>query len=181
MTEPPTTSGGETISELADRVRAQIAALPTPTERRRDESVPRPELKHPDWEERYLTAFPAAWKTRCDNDPDFRAAVLASQGVLSEMLRFEAFRLIFDPPARPIIQRGTIVGWDTPGPNIKHLHFMLERVNPEEFHLATRFEYGGGDAPGAFKFAMGETTLELGPGDIEDADETEPDAEATAT
>ena len=121
------------------------------------------------WEDHFMLAYPPAWQKRAANDPEYAKELASAQRVIAELVRYEAFRLIFDPPRRPVFQRGKQVGWEEKRADPKHVQWMLERIDPESFHLATKFELSGHSAPNAFKFQMGEVH-ELEAGDTPEND-----------
>ena len=120
-----------------------------------------------EWRERFLESFSADVQKQAKDHPEILDAVDAARNVLCEMLEAEAWRLVFEPPQRPVYQRGELVGFE-PMVQTKHIQFMLERHIPERYHLATKTELMGGNGAGIkFQFVMGDAALEL---DAEDAD-----------
>ena len=120
-----------------------------------------------EWRERFLQSFSADVQKQAKDHPEMLDAVDAARSVLCEMLEAEAWRLVFEPPQRPVYQRGELVGFE-PMVQTKHIQFMLERHIPERYHLATKTELSGGNgATVSFAFNMGDSPLEI---EAEDAD-----------
>jgi hypothetical protein len=121
------------------------------------------------WRERFLESFSAEVQERAKTDKSLLPAVDVARGVLLQMLEEEAWRLVFEPPQRPVYQRGELVGFE-PMVQTKHIQFMLERHIPERYHLASRTELtGAGGQPLKFTFNMGDAPGELD-GEAEDAE-----------
>lgn len=125
-----------------------------------------------DWRQRFLDSFSAEVQRRAETDKGMLPAVDAARDVLYQMLEEEAWRLVFEPPQRPVYQRGELVGLE-PMVQTKHIEWMLERHIPERYHVATKTELMGAGGTGiSFKFEMGENV------EIEDAEFSESDEAA---
>ncbi len=108
------------------------------------------------WDEAYFKAFGKDIEEHARRDSAFAAKLLEGKEILSDMLRYEAVRRAIVPVYRPIYQRGELVGHEEVRDN-KHLEWMLERLDPEEFNLARKLEVSGkGGKPISFAFSMGE-------------------------
>ena len=126
-----------------------------------------------EWRERFLQSFSADVQREAKERPEMMDAVDAARSVLCEMLEAEAWRLVFEPPQRPVYQRGELVGFE-PMVQTKHIQFMLERHIPERYHLATKTELSGGTGSTVtFAFNMGDAPLELEAEDAEVQELTE--------
>lgn len=120
-----------------------------------------------DWRQRFLESFSAEVQRQVDEDPNLLPAITSARTVLNQMLEEEAWRLVFEPPQRPVYQRGELVGFE-PMVQTKHIQFMLERHIPERYHLATKTELSAaGGASVSFAFKMGDT---IDGEEIEDAE-----------
>ena len=118
------------------------------------------------WDEAYFAAFGPDIEEHAKRHPEFAERMLAARGVLGDMLRYEAVRRAVVPVYRPIYQRGELVGHEEVRDN-KHLEWMLERLDPEEFNLARKLEVSGkGGGAVKFEFQLGESPLELEEGDF---------------
>ncbi len=113
------------------------------------------------WEASYLSAFPRTIQERASTDRRFRAELLAARHVLVDILRHEAVRRAVEPVQRPIIQRGEVVAYEEQRDN-KHLEWMLERLDPDEWNLARKLEVSGRDGePIRFSFQFGAAPEEI--------------------
>lgn len=97
---------------------------------------------------------------RCKDSPKFASDLAFFKAHLLERLLAEldseAIRRALEPERVPIVYRGRIIGYQEKYDN-RHLEWMLERINPEKFHLQTRLEAGTQDGETVFR-------LELAPG-----------------
>lgn len=104
---------------------------------------------------------------RLTNDTGFREAHNDADNELRSAFEYVLTDRVLNGTPRPVFQRGILVGHVREVDN-RLLQWTLERLMPEKYHLATKFELSGADAPGAFKFAMGEVVtgeaVELPPG-----------------
>ncbi len=104
------------------------------------------------------------YQNRLKDDLQFALLVNEAREQLIDALEGEAYRRAFNPDPRPIYQRGELVG-HAPDVDNRHLEWYLERARPDKWHIPSVVEFVSGDAPGAFKFQMGETPLELEAGE----------------
>lgn len=95
------------------------------------------------------------YRTRLENDTVFALLKTEADNELRDAVRHELMNRALNGTQRPIFQRGHLVGHVREVDN-RLLMWLAERLIPEEYHLATKFELTGDNAPGAFKFAMGE-------------------------
>lgn len=128
------------------------------------------------WETEYLSAFPRTIQDKASKDPAYMGELLAARHILVDMMRHEAVRRAIVPTQRPIYQRGELLGYEEVRDN-KHLEWMLERLDPDEFNLARKLEVTGeGGAPIRFAFNMGDTPDEFEASDAEFEESDEPEA-----
>lgn len=109
-----------------------------------------------------------AYKTRMRDDIVFAALQEQANTIWLDAVEYELHVRVTDGTRKPVHQRGAIVGYVREVDN-RLLQWYLERLAPEKYHLATRFEMSGADAPEAFKFAMGEKPLEVESGESSDS------------
>lgn len=95
------------------------------------------------------------YRVRKLREPTFAALIQQADQALLDALWSVTLKDAIEGIDRPIFQRGMLVGhvketdWQT-------RRWLLERLDPERFHLPTRVELVSGDAPGAFTFQLGE-------------------------
>lgn len=107
---------------------------------------------------------PKAIKRRIETDLLFADLKEQADLALLHALEEEAFRRARDGTERPIFQHGEVVGHVREVDN-RLLQWLLERLAPEKYHLATLVEHVSPDTPGAFTFRLGDKPLELEAGD----------------
>lgn len=114
-----------------------------------------------------------AIKERAQDDTLFRAALEAAHTELCEAFEYVLTDRNLNGTLKPVHQRGVLIGFVREIDN-RLLQWTLERLMPEKYHLATRFELTAKDTPDAFTFAMGEVgdmdVLELEPGNEDPED-----------
>ncbi len=141
-------------------------------------------LAHDDWAHRFFEAYlghtddphtvgtitrsarhagvhPNTVKRRLNDDLLFATLIDQANQELLEALEAEAYRRAKDGTTRPIYQAGEKVG-EVQDIDNRHLEWLLERLNPEKWHLPTRIELtnpAGTQDGTAFTFHMGEHTL----------------------
>ena len=123
------------------------------------------------WELAYFQSFGPDIEEHAKRDKNFANKLLQNRAILSDMLRYEAVRRAIVPVYRPIYQRGQLVGHEEVRDN-KHLEWMLERLDPDEFNLARKVEMSGkGGTPIKFAFSMGEgPEINADDGEFEESD-----------
>jgi hypothetical protein len=107
---------------------------------------------------------PNAVKKRLADDALFRALKQQADEALLEALEFVAFKRAKNGTQRPVFQHGEIVGHVNEVDN-RLLQWLLERLAPEKYHIATRIEHVNPDTPGAFTFRLGDRAPELEAGE----------------
>lgn len=99
------------------------------------------------------------YKTRLANDLTFKTLLEEAQDQLRDQIRHELYNRALNGTQRPIYQHGHIVGHATEIDN-RLLTWLAERLMPEEFHLATKFELTANNTTDSYKFAMNEAPAE---------------------
>ncbi len=121
-----------------------------------------------DWRSRFLESFSEDVQREIEAGTIAVELVDRARDVLYRMLEEESWRLVFEPPQRPVYQRGELVGFE-PIVQTKHVEWMLERHLPERYHLATKTELLASGGKGiSFTFQMGDQPLEIEEGEFEE-------------
>lgn len=147
-----------------------------------------------DWAARFLAAYPQnfgvigksciaagigrkVFYNRLEREPAFRAIFEQAVKEFDELLEYVAWDRAVNGTERPVYQGGHEVGRVREVDN-RHLQWMLERRNPEKFHIPLRVEFAKPDEAD-FVFRMGEAddpaTVELPRGDVTDSEDAQAD------